>query len=149
MARAVVALVIHVILRGDPTGSRRTRERGGVGLETIPNKKRATEAQTAEKQRVPCPSGGRGSGTGPRMSEARGGCKTTASEVRVPQDLVTSSTCAAVVSSFAAPGCWFGGVLLLVAVVEVMLSNSGKRWNLARHSQRFWQLVACDLGCFL
>lgn len=51
-ARAVVALVIHVIIRGDPTGSRRTRERGGVGRETIPNKKRATEAQTAEKQRV-------------------------------------------------------------------------------------------------
>lgn len=41
------------------------------------------------------------------------------------------------------------GILLLVAVVEVMLSNGGKRWNLARHSQRFWQLVARDLGCFL
>lgn len=49
-------------------------------------------------------------------------------------------------SSFAAAG---GVVLLLVAVVEVMLGNCGKRWNLARHSQRFWQLVACDLSCFL
>lgn len=50
-----------------PTGSRGTRERGGVGP------RHPLPTQKSHRSSVCwCPSGGRGSGTGPRMSEARG-----------------------------------------------------------------------------
>lgn len=71
-ARAAVALVIHVSAEQRFLLARGTRERGGVGSRRSQTQKRAIAAQTAERRRVACPSGGRGSGTGPRMSEARG-----------------------------------------------------------------------------
>lgn len=149
--RKTAGLTARAVVVGDPrerraalpTGSRGTRERGGVGLETIPNKKRATEAQTAEEQRVSCPRGGRGSETGPRMSEARGRWGTTPSKVCVFKDLLIPSTCVDVcqVSTLFSD---FGvlvldeGLLLCLVVGKMLLSNSekddGKRWNLVRHS---------------
>lgn len=116
-ARAVVALVIHVILRGDPTGSRRTRERGRGGPRDNPKQEKShRSANSREAARAVSERGPR---IGDRASHVRG-ARWVQNSLRSSRatrfgDFINMRGC---LSSFAAPGCWRGVVLLLVAVVD-------------------------------
>lgn len=74
-----------------PSGASYWLARRG-GLETIPNKRKEPQKRKQPREQRVCvcvQAGGRGSGTGPRMSEARGKCggRGTASKVCLPKDL--------------------------------------------------------------
>lgn len=140
-----------------PSGASYWLARRG-GLETIPNKRKEPQKRKQPREQRVCvcvQAGGRGSGTGPRMSEARGKCGGvgggTASKVCLPKDLsfhqhVPGWSLSGVMSPRWTPLCCF--VVVEMTLLSKREKVGGNRLSKRRHSDSFWELASCDPGGF-